>query len=264
MVQGLKRRKSTNIGMNVTNEEMVDFHTHILPGMDDGAKDAEESKKMLQMLVQQGVHTVCLTPHFYPYKETLEAFLNRREQAFSQIQPYAAEMGLRFVLASETFFNDYLFHSEDISPLCMKGSAGRSYLLTEMPFDSHFSDHTVSRISKLIDIYGVNPVLAHIERYPKLVNNKKLIDRLIDMGCLMQINLSVFEKGFFLKKRILSYIAKNMVHVVGTDSHNTEKRPPKYSEGISVIQKSLGEDAVNQLSRNAQQITAGCFILEGN
>jgi protein-tyrosine phosphatase len=262
MGQGLRRRKITSTAMNAMSEELVDFHTHILPGMDDGAKDTEESKKMLEMLVKQGVHTVCLTPHFYPYKETQETFLKRREQAFSQIQPFALELGVHFALASETFFNDYLFHSEDISPLCMQGSDGRHYLLTEMPFDSHFSEHTVKRISRLIDTYSVNPVLAHIERYPKLVNNKKLIDRLIDMGCLMQINLSAFGRGFFLKKRLLGYLAKNMVHVVGTDAHNTGKRPPEYSAGISIIQKSLGEDTVCQLSRNAQQIVAGCLIQE--
>lgn len=262
MGQGLRRKKITSTGMNAMSKELVDFHIHILPGMDDGAKNSEESKKMLEMLVRQDVHTVCLTPHFYPYKETQDTFLKRREQAFSQIRPFAEEMGVHFVLASETFFNDYLFHSEDITPLCMKGNDGQNYLLTEMPFDSSFSEHTVKRLSRLIDTYSVNPVLAHIERYPKLVNDKKLIGRLIDMGCLMQINLSAFGRGYFMKKRLLGYIAENMVHVVGTDAHNVEKRPPEYSEGVSVIQKALGEDSVRQLSRNAQQIVAGCQIQE--
>ena len=242
------------------NDGMVDFHTHILPGMDDGAKDVEESKKMLEALCQQNVHTVCLTPHFYPYKEDQELFLQRRQTAFSQIQPFAAEMGIRLALASETFFNDYLFRSEDILPLCMKDGEGRYYLLTEMPFQSSFSDRTANRISKLMDTYSITPVLAHIERYPNLVNDKNLINRLIDMGCLMQINLTAFGRGYFLKKRLLGYIRKNMVHVVGTDAHNTQKRPPNYSEGISIIQKALGKDSVQQLSQNAQQIVAGCLI----
>lgn len=242
------------------NEHLTDFHTHILPGMDDGAKDAEESKRMLEALNRQNVHTVCLTPHFYPYKEAQEVFLERRQTAFSQIQPLAAEMGIRLALASETFFNDYLFRSEDILPLCVKDGEGQYYLLTEMPFQSSFSDRTVNRISKLMDTYSVTPVLAHIERYPKLVNDKNLINRLIDMGCLMQINLSAFQKGFLLKTRLLRYIRGNMVHVVGTDAHNTGNRPPDYSTGIAVIRKSLGEDAVLQLSRNAEQIVAGCLI----
>ena len=246
--------------MSDMNEDLADFHTHILPGMDDGAKDPEESKRMLEALKQQDVHTVCLTPHFYPYKETQETFLERRQEAFSRIQPYAGENGIRLVLASETFFNDYLFRSEDILPLCMKDGEGKYYLLTEMPFDSTFSDRTVNRISKLMDTYSITPVLAHIERYPTLVNDKKLINRLIDLGCLMQINLSAFQKGFLLKTKLLRYIRENMVHVVGTDAHNTGKRPPEYSAGISVIRKSLGEDAVLQLSRNAQQIVAGCLI----
>lgn len=241
---------------------MVDFHTHILPGMDDGARDAAESRKMLELLSRQGVTAVCLTPHFYPYKESLESFLNRREESFAKIRPLSGELGVRFALASETFFNDYLFHSEDISRLCMKDDGGRGYLLTELPFGTSFSERTLDRLSRLMNTYSVYPVLAHIERYPNLVNHRRLIGRLIDMGCLMQINLSAFQKGFLLKRRLLGDIRGNLVHVVGTDAHNLQHRPPAYQDGISLIRKSLGDDAVDRLSRNAGKMISGCLLGE--
>lgn len=242
------------------NKGMVDFHTHILPEMDDGAKDLSESKKMLEMLVRQGVDTICLTPHYYSYKENLKSFLERRQKSFAALEPYAKELGVHVAIASETFFSDYLFHLEDIEPLCMKDSSGRRYLLTELPFSSSFSERTLDRLSRLIDTYSVCPVLAHIERYPKLINHKNLIDSLIDMGCLMQINLSAFQRGFFLKRRLLGYIRNERIHVVGTDAHNMQKRSPRYLDGIMTIQKKLDGGAVDRISHNAYQIVSGSLL----
>lgn len=248
--------------MNAMNEGYVDFHTHILPQLDDGAASEQESMSMLKMLADQGVETVCLTPHFYPYRETVESFVARRQKSFAQLKPLAEGTGISVVLASETFLNDYLFHAEDISPLCMKNREGRSYLLTELPLDSGFTEHTLAKISKLIDTYSVTPVLAHIERCSNLLKNKGQVNRLIDMGCMMQINLEALDKNFFLRSRILRYIENGMVHVVGTDAHHMQTRAPEYSKGIRVIQKSLGNAAVDRLNSNARQIVSGCLIRE--
>ena len=64
---------------------MTDLHTHILPGMDDGAKTVEQSLQMLQMQLEQCVDTVVLTPHFYRERETVEEFLSRRGKAMAQL-----------------------------------------------------------------------------------------------------------------------------------------------------------------------------------
>lgn len=245
--------------MNDMNEfcGFVDFHTHILPKMDDGAKDLSESRQMLDMLRIQGVGVVCLTPHFYSYKESLELFLARRKRSFSMISSFQNEMGIRFVLASETFFTDYIFNLEDISELCIKGEREARYLLIEFPFESSFSGRTIDRISRLINTFNVVPVFAHIERYAKLFHNPQLIGELIDLGCLMQTNVSALTHGLFQKKRILKYIDNNMIQVIGTDAHNTSTRPPKYTQGIDTIRKALGENAVRQLMENANQIVSG-------
>lgn len=255
MGQRRKPRIIINTIMNAMNErrEFIDCHVHILPGMDDGSQNLQESVGMLQSLLEQGVRTVWLTPHFYPFKENLESFLGRREKAYSVLKPFADQLEMEMFPASETFLSDYIFNAPDISELCIGGK----YLLTELPFSSYFSQQTFARIGRLAMTYNVVPILAHIDRYPKLMKNTELLDELIDMECLTQINLSSLEEGIMRRKQILQYIETNLVHLVGTDCHNMGKGYPKYSNGISVLEKKLGPEYVEQLMNNARQIMSG-------
>ena len=250
-----KPRITINTNMNVMLKEQkyIDCHTHILPGMDDGPKTLQESVLMLQSLSSQGVHTVWLTPHFYPYKENLENFLSRREKAYSILKPDADKLGVEVLPASETFLSDYIFNAPNVSKLCIGGK----YLLTELPFTSNLSQQIIDRINRLIVSYSVVPILAHVERYPKLIKNVDLLDELIDMGCLAQINLSSLEDGIIKPKQLLRYITMDLVNLIGTDCHNTESRSPKYSDGISIIEKQLGSEYAEQLMDNARQIMCG-------
>lgn len=245
--------------MNAMNEPrgFVDFHTHLLPQMDDGAKDVRESERMLDLLRGQGVATVFLTPHFYPYRESLYAFVERRSRSFSRIRAYARQAGVNLALASETYLQDYLFNYGDLSELCLQGKDGRLYLLTELPFDTGVSKGTAGRLSRLIGTCGVVPVLAHIERYPGLFRAPALIDRLIGLGCLMQVNLGSLSHGYFRRKRILRYLRDGKVHVVGTDAHNTDSRAPRYSGGMAVIERKLGREFCIRLTRDAEEMGSG-------
>ncbi len=234
-----------NTSMKAMHKELnyIDCHTHILPGMDDGSQSLQESILMLKSLLSQGVHTVWLTPHFYPYKETIESFLSRREKACAILKPDADELGIEVLPASETFLSDCIFNAPSISKLCIGGK----YLLTELPFSSSFSQQTLDRISRLAATYSVIPILAHVERYPKLIKDVAMLDEFIDMGCLAQINLSSLEDGIIKRKQLLQYIETNLVHLAGTDCHNMENRSPKYSSGISIIEKRLGYEYVDKV-----------------
>lgn len=250
-----KRRITINTSMNDMNKELsyIDCHTHILQGMDDGCKSLQESIQMLQSLSLQGVHIVWITPHFYPYKESLESFLSRREKAYAALKPYADQLGIEVLPASETFLSDYIFNAPNISKLCI----GEKYLLTELPLSLSYSQQTFDRIRRLTLTCGIVPILAHVERYPKLIKDVAVLDEFIDMGCLTQINLSSLEDGIIKRKQLLQYIEINLVHLIGTDCHNMGNRPPKYSSGISIIEKKLGSEYVEQLLDNARQIMGG-------
>lgn len=243
------QRVTINTVTRIMNEPFgyIDCHSHILPGIDDGAQDLFESICMLQSLQSQGVNTVWLTPHFYPYKESIDSFLDKRGRSYTTLKPYGDELGVNLIPASETYLSDCLFNIPNISELCVDG---QKYLLTELPHLSEYS-YIFARINRLIATYSVIPILAHVERYKKLFRNIACLDELIDMGCLIQTNLSALENGIFHRKRLIQYIDGNVVHIIGTDCHNMKSRPPKYLNGISVIEKKLGADAVGQLMENA-------------
>lgn len=229
----------------------VDCHTHILPGMDDGPATVNESIEMVETLCSQGVNAIWLTPHFYPFKESIDSFLDRRDKSLSRFIQNFSIPNVNLIVASETYFSDYIFNISDITPLCIGNS---KYILTELPFASSFAQRTFDRIGRFISNYGVVPIFAHIERYPKLLKHVAYVDELIDMGCLMQINLSALGESFFQQRKLLTYIERNLVHVVGTDCHNLESRPPHYLHGISIIEKKLGIDYVEQLMENTRRI----------
>lgn len=229
----------------------VDFHTHILPGIDDGSPDREISAEMLSCLKRQGIGTVVLTPHFYTDRESLSSFLVRREAAWESLAPVLGQTEMNAVLACEMHFSDYVFNSADISALCIRNK----FLVTELPYSFVFSDIQISKIGRLISTYNITPVLAHIERYPELLKSRSLLDQLIEMGCRTQINLGALQNGGIrLRRTILSLIQSQRVHVVGTDCHNMKSRPPSYEPGIRTICEKLGEDFIRLLNENAESM----------
>ena len=238
-------------GPMAADGEYTDIHTHILPGIDDGASDLSVSEQMLKSLKGQGVGQVVLTPHFISNRESPEDFLRRRKTAYEKLYPAAKQLGVRIKPACELHFSDYVFNCKDFSPLCISGR----YLLTEMPWSCDFSQLTFDRISRLISDENVIPILAHIERYDRLVHDRDCLERLIDLGCLVQINLDTLaDSKFRLRKILLNYLRDGLVHVVGTDCHNMDTRPPRYLDGIHVIEQKIGFQCVQRIVQNSNGI----------
>lgn len=233
---------------NQHGTEFIDFHTHILPQMDDGAANLQISAMMLNQLKQQNVNTVVLTPHFYTNRESQQEFLNRRAAAFRELIPAAEQLGIRIIPACELYLTDYIFHYGGIVPLCVNSG---KYLLTELPYSSNFNRALFSRLIRLVTTFNVVPVIAHVERYPPLLKDKGLVRELHNIGCFAQINLGSVKHSIFQRRTLLHYIGEGLVQVVGTDCHNMTSRPPKYQEGIRVIEKELGAETLTVLMNNA-------------
>jgi len=110
----------------------IDFHTHILPAVDDGSKSVEESLEMLAMEREQGVETVVLTPHFYPQSDRPHRFLDRRQRAFEKLMAAGgAEQLPRFRLGAEVYYFNGIGSWEGLKDLAIEGT---KYVLIEMPF----------------------------------------------------------------------------------------------------------------------------------
>ncbi len=224
---------------------MIDFHTHILPAIDDGAKTVEESCAMLESLQKQGVETVVLTPHYYSHREPIERFVKRRDHALEKLNSHLNETMPKLVVGAEVHYSEYLFNNEDISSLCIGNT---NTLLLELPYNKKIDRVMIDRVWQLMCEYGVTPVIAHVERYSSLWRSEKLLNDLISMGCVLQANLS--SATCLGKRRLFSMIKNDYIGALGTDTHNMVSRPPEYRLGYSAIVDHVGEDCVIRIQEN--------------
>lgn len=222
---------------------MIDIHTHILPGIDDGSNCIEESISMLGMLMEQGVGTVVATPHFYIDGMNVESFMNERNKAAERLYNGLKNVDKRprIALGAEVEFYNELYSLDILEDLCISGT---KYVLVEMPF-VRWNDYTYQALGKLSFSRGITPIIAHIERYMDMQKND-VIDRLIEVDALIQIN-SGFVTGKGTRRKALSMIKKGMVCYIGSDCHNTTSRKPDIGEAYSIIYNKLGSKGIDTL-----------------
>lgn len=225
---------------------MIDLHTHILPNIDDGAGSLEEALRMTKELKQQNITAAVCTPHFYPTKQSLQDFIDKRSAAIGQM----GEAAIKLYQGSETVLHDYLFHYPDLGELCLEGT---DYMLIELPFYKTWDRRVYQQLDHMINYYGIRPMIAHIERYPAFQKNERLIYELIQMGCFIQMNTGalVNKKS---RSKALSYLKKGYIDVISSDCHNMSVRPPDFKEAIEVIISKFGMKEYNRLEENAQKI----------
>lgn len=228
---------------------MIDWHTHILPGLDDGSRDVEQSLAMLTMLREQGVHTVIATPHFRANDESVDRFLERRESALETLRAQAGD-GVNILPGAEVRYYEGISRMEGLRKLCIRGS---ELLLLEMPF-TRWTEYTLRELTELSSFGGMTVVLAHIERYLKM-QKRGIWDRLYDCGLQMQVNASFFT-GFTTKRKALAMLENGEIQFLGSDCHNTSTRSPNYGAAIAVIRKKLGDKFVSQMNEYGQSMFA--------
>lgn len=224
---------------------MIDFHTHILPKIDDGSKNKDMSISMLEILEKSDITDVVLTPHFYSDTESLNDFISKRNEIYNEfINEYRGNIKLH--LGAEVYISNYLSNYEDLTKVCIDE---KDYMLLELPFNNRLSDSEYQIIEMLIYDHNIKPIIAHIERYPFININKdlKVIDELISMGCLIQVNADSFLLSNKSKKFVLSLIEDDMAHLIGSDTHNITTRPPNYNEAIKIIKSELGQEYLNKI-----------------
>lgn len=219
---------------------MIDFHTHLLPQMDDGSKSVEESHEMLAALAAQGVDTVVATPHFYANDESVTAFLDRRTAALERLQ--AGKNDVKLLCGAEVRYYSGIGHMEEL-PLLQIGESG--VLLLEMPF-STWTEYTVRELCEMADSRGLQLVLAHIERYLPM-QKAAVWRRLYEQGILMQTNAR-FITDFATRRKALRMLAEGRIHFLGSDCHNMTTRPPRLAPAAALIEKRLGAEFINQMN----------------
>ena len=233
---------------------MIDFHSHILPGIDDGSRNVKMSLGMIDTLARQGVDTICATPHFYVTQRTPEHFLERRQEAYELLEPVLPKNSPRILLGAEVLFFPGISRLEELPKLCLEGT---DVLLLEMPF-SEWQEYWFREVCDLASSGEFTIVLAHIERYFSQ-QPRKVWDKLLELGVLMQVNADFFLQQdsifrFRNGSKALKLLKEHRIHLLGTDAHNLSSRPPIIAEARDVIQQSLGQRALDRIDELGEEL----------
>ncbi len=241
---------------------MIDFHTHILPEIDDGAKNSEASVSLLNFLSELGMNQVFLSSHFYPGDESLDSFVQRRNKSCKILASVLESTKIKVPklhLSSEVYLEPIIFNYSDLSPLTL--DMGGKFMLTELLYEDALTYSTETMLRQLIYSHNIVPILAHIDRYPFLMKEKNLYN-LLEMGCVAQMNLSSLT-DFFRRKKLLKYLEKGYIGVIGSDIHNINQKD-RIKTGLSYIKdedleyiKEVSRGILNNVKRdsaNAQSV----------
>lgn len=220
---------------------MIDWHSHILPSMDDGSRNIQESLSLVAMQKSQGVDTVIATPHFYANDETLESFLSRRRAAFEALSRQLPADSPQIRLGAEVRYYAGISRMQDLAMLKIEGSRA---LLLEMSV-SEWTEYTVRELCELAGKGNIKIILAHIERYYAL-QKRSVWDRLLDCGILMQVNAGFFA-SLSSRHKAISFLRDGTAHFIGSDCHNLTSRPPRIGKAYEIIQKKFGDRFVSQM-----------------
>lgn len=218
---------------------MMDIHCHILPGVDDGPANMEESLAMARLAVSDGIDTVFATPHVYPDGLTSDEI--KEHAAALQKTVTAAGLGLKILSGGEGS------SSLEFESLCGYLLHNGPYLLLEFPL-SHLPADAPELIFELT-AQGKIPIVTHPERNPDILRNPDLLAPLLDAGGLLQLTAESLTGGFGAESRACArhLLRRGWAHFLASDGHSATWRKPVLSKGLQVARKLIGADRARAL-----------------
>jgi protein-tyrosine phosphatase len=220
---------------------MIDIHTHLLPGLDDGSSSLEESIWLGKALAEQGVTLVAATPHFNAAQQRPSQFLECRDQAERYLWSKWPQEFPPILVGAEVHYFDGMSHTEELPLLTLEST---NILLLEMPFGP-WSQRMVEEVLEIQTRRNLQVLLAHVERYQSF---RQFGEQLRQAGVWTQCNASFFLH-WKTKSRALKMLRKGEIQMLGSDCHNKSTRPPRLQEAREVIEKSLGTAIWREFNR---------------
>lgn len=237
----------------------IDIHSHILPAVDDGSVSMLQTKNMLKIAHEEGIHYIIATPHYGVGCLNTDVEVLKHKLELVRQEAQQIDKNFRIELGNELYYaDDIIEHLRKKKALTL---AGTRYVLVEF---NRWDDYGYIKtgLHRLL-IHGYLPILAHVERYDCLYDNFDGIDSLIHLGAYMQINISsitgrLSDRETRYCKKLLDY---GMIHFVCTDSHSDHKRAPRMKEGMLRIKRRYGEQAIHQIFiENTNKVINNQFI----
>ena len=234
--------------------EIMDFHSHILPGIDDGSKSAEQSVAMLQAEANQGIRRVVATPHFYAQHDRPEEFLQKRTQSEKILRremekhPDLPEV----IIGAEVFYFSGIAESSVLPELRLGDT---NYILIEMP-TVRWTERMYKDLENIWRKQDLIPVVAHVDRYITPWRTHRIPERLAELPVLVQAN-----GEFFLQRATrslaLRMLKQGKIHLLGSDCHNMEDRSPNLGETVRLIEEKLGPRAIRSICDYQEEVFTG-------
>ncbi len=248
--------------------EMIDIHTHILSGLDDGAKTLEESIKMCRISYQDGIKTIVATPHILPgiYKNDRSTILSALQQlnaAIKKLGVRSSEFGtqnidpitqrpnnsidaLKILPGADVHFSSDIFQRYEKGEVVTVNDQGR-YLMVEFDFQS--IPYRSEEVLFQLIMHGMVPIITHPERNLEIIRNPKRYYEMIKMGCLGQVTAMSLtgEFGSQEKRTAERLLAHRLIHFIASDAHSTDGRPPILSAGVRAAEKIVGKEEARKM-----------------
>ena len=226
--------------------DLYDIHCHILPGVDDGAKNMDIALALIEKEIEAGVETIILTPHFR--KEMFEPDMEDIWNAYDELLYETRYKNIRLYLGCEFHANMEMVETldNDLRPTL----ADSRYVLTEFAHNSTRA-FMKERADALL-MSGYRPIIAHIERYRATRKDFDLIEDLIEMGCEVQVNADAIigRDGLGAQRFCKKLMQEDMLHYVGRDTHNLRGRAPHLGECCEYLKKHMGRLYTSRIMRD--------------
>lgn len=246
--------------MGITTDNMIDIHTHILPGVDDGATTIEESLEIIDYLKDMGMTDIVLTSHYIKNTD-YNSNQAQRKEILKQLESKIEKTGIHLYLGNEVYLCD------DIMDLLKEKEIvtlnDTKYMLIELPLTGYLNN--LSDILCNLTEHGIIPIIAHPERYHFLQKNKKRVRELLEFNCLLQCNIDSITGKYGKKaKKLMKWLLKNdLVAFVATDTHYVEKK--KYlKKSFKKLKRMIGKEKFLELTKTNPEKMLHGETVEGN
>jgi len=226
---------------------MLDIHSHIIPGIDDGSKNMEMTLEMLKNAEKEGIKEIVATPHYLlEYGEaTIEEVKNHVKEINAILE--TERINVKIYSGQEIYFTEKII--EDY----IKGNIGTindsRYMLIEFPIDK-FDENTFDILYEL-QVRDIVPIIAHPERYKPFIEKPSLINEFINQGYLFQVNAGSIEGKFgeTVRKTVNIFLKNHIYNFMGSDAHNVKNRNTGLKDAISLLDEGMNKDIFEDSSK---------------
>lgn len=239
---------------------MIDIHCHILPELDDGARDLSDSLAMARAAAAEGINGIIATPHYNT------KYVNPRRKVLESVDALNTALGnagisLEIFPGQEPRISGEFLENYERAEL-LSLNDGRMYIFVEFP-SGHLPRYA-SRLLYDIQVAGLTPVIVHPERNHELLERPEKLYELVNNGALTQVTATSVTGHFGkkLKKYAEKMIASHLVHFIASDAHNTTSRPFKLREAYEEIEQQFGVDFRYLFMENAEAVVQNRPILK--